>query len=392
MQTNQTLFDDLILEVDRGVAGLNEGLPMGFERIYDYVAGIQHSRYDLIGGDIGSGKTAFLDNCYLLNPYDYLQKNPQSKVKLKVLYFSLEISRRRKIAKLVAWKLWKDYGILVNTNMITSRGKKNRISKELYAKVMSVQGYFDQMEAETLEFRDQPLKPKGFYAAMKEYSEKHGVWHKEGNKQIYEPNDPYVYHMIVIDHIGLVSSQNKKKAIDEISQYCVWFRNKCHFSPVIVSQYNRVLQSSDRAKLSLLEPRLSDFKETAATQEDADTVIALFNPFRYKIPDYYGYDVKTLKNRIRTAHILKNRDGDEGKVVPLNFFGEIGYFREFPKEEVVSKAAIEVGLDINKSFDNYGGKSANIRPIGYGEIALDKEFTTSGDGDNIIGQSGGLAF
>ena len=392
MKTKQSLFDDLILEVDRGVAGLNEGLPMGFDRIYDYVAGIQHSRYDLIGGDIGSGKTAFVDNCYLLNPYDYLQKNPQSKVKLKVLYFSLEISRRRKIAKLVAWKLWKDYGILVDTNMITSRGKKNRITKELYAKVMSVQDYFDRMEATTLEFRDQSLKPKGFYAAMKEYSEKHGSWRQEGNSQIYTPNDPYVYHMIIIDHIGLVNDPQKKKAIDEISQYCVWFRNKCHFSPVIVSQYNRVLQSSDRAKLNLLEPRLSDFKETGNTQEDADTVIALFNPSRYKIPDYYGYDVRKLKNRLRTAHIIKNRDGDEGKIVPLNFFGEIGYFREFPKEDVVTKASLEIGLDINKSFTNYGGKSANTGPIGYGQIPLDEDSIASGDGNNIIGQSGGLAF
>jgi hypothetical protein len=226
---------------------------------------------------------------------------------------------------------------------------------------------------------------------MKEYSEQHGTWKKDGPRQTYTPNDPYVYHMIIIDHIGLVSSQNKKKAIDEISQYCVWFRNKCHFSPVIVSQYNRVLQSSDRAKLNLLEPRLSDFKETGNTQEDADTVIALFNPYRYKIPDYYGYDIKTLKNRIRTAHILKNRDGDEGKVVPLNFFGEIGYFREFPKEDVVTKASIEIGLDINKSFTN-GGKSANNRPIGYGQIALDEKFTSSGNGDNIIGQPGGLTF
>ena len=392
MTASPTLFDQFRNEIERGIQGHNEGLEMGFDRIYDYVCGIQHSRYDLIGGDTGSGKTAFVDSAYLLNPYDRLNRNP-GKIKMSVLYFSLEIPASRKITKLVAWKLQRDYGILTDVNLILSRGKKNRIPKELYDKILETQEYFDTMEQTVLNFRDNKLTPAGFYRDVMTYSEQHGKWNvkrdSEGNEigKEYTPNDPFTYHIVIIDHLTMLAN---KEDMDKVSSELVWFRNKCGFSPVVVSQYNRVIQSTDRVKLNMMEPRLGDFKQTGNTQEDADTVIALFSPHRYKIPKYYGYDIQVLKNRLRTAHLLKNRDGDEGKVIPLNFFGEIGFFREFPKEDTVSKQTYEAALDINKKFI-YGKQNFSAGQVGYGQITLDQNFESEDDSSNMS-RPKGLAF
>ena len=85
--------------------------------------------------------------------------------------------------------------------------------------------------------------------------------------------------------------------------------------------------------------KLSDFKDTGATQEDANTVVALFNPFRYGIETHRGYPImssmKPLKKEYRSAHILKNRDGDDSLAIGLFFKGAIGQFEELPKAKEI---------------------------------------------------------
>lgn len=367
------ILDD---EIQLGLQGLNEGLPMGLERLSDQIAGIQRARYDLIGGDTGSGKTAFLDTAYVLNPFDYLEKNPGNKIKLEMLYFSLEIGAAAKIAKLMAWKIFKEKGVVVSTNQILSKGKKNRLPQDIYDAIKPQYPYFNKLQT-IVDFRDGSLHPKQFYAIVKEYAEKHGTFTKDPvtKREHYTPHDPAKIILIIVDHLGLLNRMDKKAAIEELSQYAVWFRNTCGFSPVFVQQYNRTIQSTDRAKLNMVEPRLADFKQTAQTQEDANTVIALFSPNRYKLQDFYGIQVQQLKNRLRAAYFLKNRDGEEGLHVPLNFFGEVGYFREFPQYTYntgFTKEVYEVGNDIKRQFD-YGGTNFSSGTLGYGQIPFTQE-------------------
>lgn len=44
-----SIFDDVLEKVDRGRAGLNVGLPMGFNRLVEYLPNIQQGTYYLIG-------------------------------------------------------------------------------------------------------------------------------------------------------------------------------------------------------------------------------------------------------------------------------------------------------------------------------------------------------
>jgi len=84
------IFNNVIEKIERGKEGLNTGLYMGFDRLVEYIPGIQQGTYYLIGGETGSGKTAFIDACFLYNPYDWLKAHPDSSIKLKIFYWSLE--------------------------------------------------------------------------------------------------------------------------------------------------------------------------------------------------------------------------------------------------------------------------------------------------------------
>jgi hypothetical protein len=301
------VWDNLKKEIDRGKKGYNVGLTMGFDRLSKHVCNIQQGRYDTIGGATGTGKTALVDSAYVFHPYDYLRNN-ESFYNLEIIYYSLEIEPTVKLAKFVARKVFEDHGILTNINQIYSKGN-HRIPKEVLNIIDSYEEYFDIMQEKTLFFRSS-CSPNYLYKDLMGYAEKRGKFIK--NKD------------------GIVTEGNKKKAIDRASKILVYFRNMCKYSPVIVSQFNRGIEGMDRKENDSQEPQLSDFKDTGATQEDANTVMALFHPFKYGMEKHRGYPIIKLQRNYRSNHILKNRDGMDGLVIGMHFLGEVGKFKELP--------------------------------------------------------------
>ena len=82
--SEKTLFDRVNDELERGRLGLNKGLPHGYERMKEYIPDLQRSTYYLIGAESSVGKTAFVDNTFMYNPFDFILDNPDTKFKLKV--------------------------------------------------------------------------------------------------------------------------------------------------------------------------------------------------------------------------------------------------------------------------------------------------------------------
>lgn len=307
---------------------------MGFNRLTTHVCNIQQGRYDTIGGATGTGKTALVDSAYVFHPYDYLQNN-DSFYKLEIIYYSLEIEPTVKLAKFVARKIWEDHGILTNVNQIYSKGN-HKVPKKVLDILDTYEGYFDEMQKRTLFFRSS-MSPNYLYKDLMDYAEARGTFVRNDDNIViqYIPKDPFLITLVIIDHIGLIEGNkedqgNKKKAIDRASKILVYFRNMCKFSPVVVSQFNRGIEGMDRKENDSQEPQLSDFKDTGATQEDANTVMALFHPFKYGMEKHRGYPITLLQRRYRSNHILKNRDGMDGLVVGMHFLGEVGKFKELP--------------------------------------------------------------
>ena len=105
-------FELLKHEVELGLTGRNNGIPMGFNRLNSYI-GIRKSMYFLVGGLTGSGKTSFIDDAFVLNPFDWYISQTDPGVKLRIVYRSMERSRTYKLAKWVSRKIFIDQGIII---------------------------------------------------------------------------------------------------------------------------------------------------------------------------------------------------------------------------------------------------------------------------------------
>jgi hypothetical protein len=350
--TKIKVWDNLKREINRGKQGFNKGLTMGFERLDNHISNIQQGRYTTVSGATGTGKTAFVDSAFVFHPYDYIQTNG-SFYELEIVYYSLEIEPVVKLAKFVARKIWEDHGMLTNVNEIYSRGKL-KIPPKIADIIDSYEEYFAILQEKTLFFRSS-MSPNYLYKDMMGYAESRGKFIKDKNGiiQEYIPNNPNLITLIVVDHIGLIDrnkeDKTKKEAIDRASKILVFFRNICKYSPVVVSQFNRGIEGMDRKENNSQEPQLSDLKDSGSTQEDANTVIALFHPFKYGMEKHRGYPIIKLQRNYRSAHILKNRDGMADLVVGLHFIGEVGKFKELPPaSELTENSAL-----LNKII-NYG--------------------------------------
>ena len=150
--------------------------------------------------------------------------------------------------------------------------------------------------------------------------------------------------MNIVDHIGKLRREHeerggklmdKKANLDKYSSDCVENRDYYGTSYCNVSQFNRALASFVRQQFGELRPLLEDFKDTGNTQEDSDVVMGLFNPERYNLQKYAGYNVAKLQGRGRFLFVLKSRDGDDNVDMALRVIGECGHFCEmYTKSEI----------------------------------------------------------
>jgi len=176
----------------------------------------------------------------------------------------------------------------------------------------------------------------------------------EYNKK-YIPDDPNEIVIVVIDHIGLLKNSKtqptKKESIDKMSDELRYARDFYGYTIVVVSQFNRSISNPIRLKAGDVEPQLEDFSDSSNTQNDADVVMALFDPVRYNVEDPSGYELAKLRDAFgakyyRSLRLIKNSYGEDDIRIGLAFLGSVGMFKELPRksditdedyEEVVNK-------------------------------------------------------
>lgn len=234
--------------------------------------------------------------------------------------------------------------------------KTDRILPEHILKIIKkYEEYFNKIE-EIVEFIDDIRTPYGIYAIVRDYALANGKIHMRNVKigdelkeveDYYEPNDPEEYVMIMIDHIGLISTQKNydtglpmtlHESIGKLSSdYLIKLRNRFGYIPVVIQQQAQSQESVENKKHNKLKPSLDGLGDNKTTQRDANIILGLFSPFRHEIPDYMGYDIRFFKDNIRFLEILGGRDGGGGTTCPLYFDGAVNYFKELPLPNESSK-------------------------------------------------------
>jgi len=347
-------FEQLKQEVQSGLENKNGGIPMGFNRLNKYI-GIRRSNYFLIGGNTGSGKTSFLDDAFVLNPTDWFIKQSPSEIKLKIIYRSMERSRTYKMAKWVCRKIFLDHGIVIPVSKLL--GWNDKLTKDEHDLFLMYDDYMEQL-SNVITIIDGPENPVGIAKELKAYALQNGkIEQLDEYNKVYIPENDREITIVIVDHIGLLKTTKdqptKKEAIDKMSDELRYARDFFGYTPVVVQQFNRSISNPIRIKNGDVEPQLEDFAESSQTQNDADVVVTLFDPMRYKVPDPSGYELDKLKDDqggkyYRSLRIAKNSYGEDDIRIGLGFLGQIGMFKELPKKKDIKEADYQ--SVVNKSF------------------------------------------
>lgn len=347
-------FEQLRKEVNAGLEGRNGGIPMGFNRLNRYI-GIRKGMYFLVGGLTGSGKTSFIDDAFVLNPFDWYITQKDKKIKLRIVYRSMERSRTYKLAKWVSRKIFLDHAAIIPVPKLL--GWTDKMTHDEHDMFLMYEDYINQME-EVVTIIDGPENAVGIAKELKAHALQNGRIEQidEFNKR-YFPNNENEITIVVLDHVGLIKTTRdqptKKEAIDKMSDELRYARDFYGYTPVVVSQFNRSISNMARLKNGDVEPQLEDFAESSSTQNDADIVLALFDPMRYKVEDPSGYQLQRLVDNFgakyfRSLRLIKNSYGEDDVRIGLGFMGQIGMFKELPKQRDMTDS--DYDSVVNKNF------------------------------------------
>lgn len=374
-----SLFTRSLERMQSNMVAEHNCIPFEFQRFRKFIPGIQKSKYYLVTASSGVGKTQIADYMFLHTPYEFMTNNPESEITVKIFYYSLEMDKLSKIFKWACYKMFKEHGIYTTPNQLQSIGE-NRCSQELYDKYVETRDYFEKMEEHVI-IHDEGINPYGIFKEVTAYAMANGTVHKK-QKHIYDnatgevsetievfdyyvPNNPNEYVIILVDHIGLITTEKGKNLHETItklsSKDLIQLRNKYGYIPVVVQQ-----QAAEKEKQeftfkgqsieSKLEPSLDGLADNKLTQRDANLVFGLFAPNRYGIESHRGFDILRLQDYYRSLSVLKNREGISNIYTPLYFHGASGLFRELPKaKEMTKEQYAYVERQIKEEFDGATG-------------------------------------
>jgi hypothetical protein len=235
--------------------------------------------------------------------------------------------------------------------------QKEKMTKDEHDLFLTYRDYMGELN-ECVTIIDGPENPVGIAKELKAHALENGTIERldEFNK-IYIPNHENEVTIVVIDHIGLLKTTRdqptKKEAIDKMSDELRYARDFYGYTPVVVSQFNRSISNPMRIKNGDVEPQLEDFAESSSTQNDADIVMALFDPLRYKVADPSGYNLDKLRDDFgakyfRSLRLIKNSYGEDDIRIGLGFLGQIGMFKELPRRKDMTDD--DYGRVVNKTF------------------------------------------
>lgn len=281
----------------------------------------------------------------MYNPFRQIKERGLP-IKLKIFYFSLEMSADEKLRQMISNLLFlKSEGKIVKSPK-DLRSTKGALDEKILDSIDEHKEYIQEF-LECITYIDNVRNPYGIYHYMRKYALENGTMHKKTIEidgkptevdDYYEPNDPEEYVIPIVDHAKLLTRERThrdlREAIGDLSSnYFILLRNKYKQSPVLVQQQASSQESVENKKAGRLRPTLDGLGDNKTTQQDANMIMGLFSPFRHHIPEYEGYDIKFYRDNIRFLEILGGREGGAGTVCPLYFNGAVNYFAELPRSK-----------------------------------------------------------
>jgi len=337
---------------ERAALGNVNCIPLPFERTAQFHPGVEKGTYTIVTASSGVAKSKFTRFLYVINSYEFIKNNPETDVRLKIFFFSLEENKEKFMMSIISYWLYTKHHKRVSIKQLRSVGKVGSfLSQEILELIKQGEEYFADLE-KYVTIIDNVKNPTGIFKIMKDYNERKGHWtYKEvlisgvmtSVKDIFIPDDPELYIMCIIDHISLLHTEKQDGQMLNLhqtislfsSRYALELRDKYNNIIVVVQQQ---AAESEKKQFTFkggsidekLLPSLAGLGDNKLTARDADDVFGLFAPDRYQIEECEGYDITRLQDHFRLLLKLKGRDGESNIRTPLYFDGACNVFKELP--------------------------------------------------------------
>jgi hypothetical protein len=317
-------FDRTLGVINENKSREHNAIPFGLRKLESIIPGLSRGTYACVTAGTKVGKTTFVDTCYLYNAYECAKRYG---IRLKIFYWSMEISTVEKIIKGISRNIWRKYSLIINRNEILSLSR-NRLSDEKYRIIADERDYFEELE-DVVTIFDGSENPTGIYKVMKEYALSNG--RMEGS--VYVANRPDEIVLGILDHYALLNTErgmDKRTTIEKQSEYCVLTRNLYGHSWVAIQQQaaskeSAQYTSSGRLLEDRFEPSIDGLGDCKTVSRDVDYMLSLYSPIRHGISKHNGIIVD---ENYRSLKIMLNRNGDSDIYIPIHFNGLTGEIRE----------------------------------------------------------------
>ncbi len=319
--------------------------------------GIQKATYYLVGADSNIGKTTFTDFYFVL--CGWLRAKQENRP-FKVFYYSLEVSRTKKIAKWVSFYIKIKHNVELPMDLMLGKIPSLKMTPEQLELVKEGYDFVYSMLAD-IAIIDKSTHPTAIFNTMVDFYSAYGTIeraavteadkkkNRKGKVIGFTPTMEVPITLLVIDHLSLLDEESNltlKGTIDRMSKEAVVLRNLFETSPVFIQQFSTDLLSTKRESVArrgskdaegLITPTRLDFGDSKYTFRDADLVFGLVKPFQFDVSEYRMINTSSVLNGglgdfFLLNYLIKNRDGAVGLDFPL-FMNPIGnVFYDFPTE------------------------------------------------------------
>lgn len=297
-------------------------------------------------GFTSGGKSTFTRQIAVIDSIEFAIEN---NLDFKVIYFALEDSERQFHWQLLAYLCKKYLNIRLGIREFeaqTSEIPDDIITLMEYHKINDKVNQYLQY----VEWVDNIANPTGIFKYVRNFAFNRGIFYdaqnnplafedisNEGKRYVkYVPYNPKEFITVVVDHIGLVSTEAGAEtdhlAMSKIYKYMKQYASK-FFDYAVIFVQQQDMQSTDleHIKSDMWMPALSTGSKNKLIAADARIVIGIGDPTPFCIKQFEGYNVGSFKEYIRFIKILKQTyGGKRDRVTAILLDGKCNHCIQLP--------------------------------------------------------------
>ena len=346
---------DVLKNLQKRKDNVNKGgincIPFPFPTMSKYLPGIEQEQFVVVTAGTKIGKSQFSSFLYIYNTLEYCFTH-KDQCSCHIIYFPLEESVSRITERYMSHLLWQLDGMQISPSDLRSTSIDNPVPQKALD-LLKTKPYQDRLKffEECIEFDTENFNPTGIRSTCVQYAKKvgkvisHTITTKEGEEMDifddYIPDDPNHFKIMYLDHLSLIDNEKgmtKKQSMDKLTEYCVkYLRNRYKYTCVIVQQQAFEQEGLEAIKQKNIMPSLAGLSDSKYSSRDSNVVLGIFNPNKFGLETWLGYDIKRLGNYARFVKILAARDYEGDISFGFFFDGATCDFKELPKPENVEE-------------------------------------------------------